>query len=312
MIGKTNAGAGGSGVAMIHVYYKTGTTCSCTNGVISLNSDNSGEYVFLLPKIGDWTVTGTSSSDITKSITVTVARGESKLITLDTLIPPSDRTTYQEVEYLNVIGNTASVPLGIYCGTGIWQYEIEEFTLNEVTSGVLAWNTIGTADGSGMRMKVATPSLLYESYSASPTADLIIGVSQKITLTFKHCRSGHSFTSPYATMHINDIEVARITSTTMLDSKEIYVGWNNDDNGRSSVHAKYGRIIIRHKETEAAEYDIVGDFIPCIERPATSGTDGLPGYFDLVTNTFHQAKQKTNTGKTEVLGVIIAGPAIGT
>ena len=314
MIGKTNAGTGKC-VALIHVYYKAGTSCTCTKGLRVFHSDTSGEYVFLLPETGDWTVAGTSSADVEKSITVTVARGESKLVTLATLIPPSDRTTYQEVEYLQILTRKGNVPLGINSGSGIWQYELESFTPVEFLGAAFTPNIIGShitgSAGPGLHMSQAKPVFWYHGDSgAHPTAaeDLVAGIAKKVTMMFKHCPSGHTFTAPYATLHFDDREIFSLSTAKQLNTNEIFVGWGSDSSSRPGFPAKYGRITIKQKEAEADEFTVVGDFVPCKQR-----SNDLPGFYNLVTNTFKQARAEADASTiADILAAVGTGPAIGT
>lgn len=46
--------------AVIYAHYKPGAVCVCSDGVTTLTAgDTSGDYVFLLPNAGTWTVTAT-------------------------------------------------------------------------------------------------------------------------------------------------------------------------------------------------------------------------------------------------------------
>ena len=61
--------SGGDGVvAFINVTYKAGYTISCSNGITTLTSDISGNYIFALDATGDWTLSlGTKTKTINAS-----------------------------------------------------------------------------------------------------------------------------------------------------------------------------------------------------------------------------------------------------
>lgn len=74
MIGRTNAGGGGTGKAFaaISVAYPAGSVCTCSNGGKTLKAKGtSGSFVFVLPSGGNWTVTATNGTD-TANETLTI------------------------------------------------------------------------------------------------------------------------------------------------------------------------------------------------------------------------------------------------
>lgn len=80
MKGRTNAG-GGSAFAVIDAAYPEGAACSCSNGVRTIQAENdSGQWMFVIPRAGEWTVTVTSG-ETSKSETVNVT--ESKVYSLE-------------------------------------------------------------------------------------------------------------------------------------------------------------------------------------------------------------------------------------
>lgn len=312
MIGRTNAGSSKS-LALIRVLYSAGTTCTCSNGMISYTSDPSGDYLFGLPSAGNWTVTGVDSKGVTKTITYVIARGDAKLVLLDTLIPPEYRATYQEVEYLQILDEVGNIPLGINGGTGIWKYEVENFTPVELTTASHVIGTFISGSSGGSMVAGSTPSLRYGSQNKTSSTTLDFGVAKKLTLVFKAANSGQTYTSPYASLKLDDSEIITSTSIDYLNTGEAIVGWVSDGSTtREGFRAKFGRITIGHKTKEEDEYETVGNFVPCVQRPVAPDTEGLPGYFNLVTNTFMQAKRRYLTTKTDVLLSVKAGPAIGT
>jgi hypothetical protein len=310
MIGRTNAGSSKS-IALIRVLYSAGTSCTCSNGVVTYGSDASGDYLFGLPSAGNWTVSGVDSKGTAKTVTLVIARGDAKLVTLDTMIPPAYRATYQEVEYLQVIHTSGNIPLGINSNTGIWKYEVEGFTPVALDGAIVIGTQIYGTTGGALWINGGRPRIYYgDNTETSPNA-LEQNIAKKLTLTFKDCVPGHSFTSPYASMYLNDSEILTVTSTGRLNSKEITIGWSQDDSITGFL-AKYGIVKISHKDSEAGEYTVMGHLVPCIQRPVAPDTVGLPGYFNLVTNTFEQARFGTSVVKADVVNGVNAGPAIGT
>ncbi len=58
--------------AFIGVTYPEGSTCTCTNGIVTLKTKGtSGSWAFRIPKAGDWTVSCTNG-EYTKSETVSI------------------------------------------------------------------------------------------------------------------------------------------------------------------------------------------------------------------------------------------------
>ena len=71
MIGKTNV-AGMKLFAAISVDYPAGSQLTCSDGTRTFSAENSsGQWVFVIPKAGTWTVTATNGTD-TKSQSVSI------------------------------------------------------------------------------------------------------------------------------------------------------------------------------------------------------------------------------------------------
>ena len=69
-----SSSAGGTGFAVIGVTYPAGSTCTCTNGSITLTAPNtSGQAVFSIPSTGTWTVAATNGSK-TKNQSVSITK----------------------------------------------------------------------------------------------------------------------------------------------------------------------------------------------------------------------------------------------
>lgn len=294
MIGRTNAGSGKS-VALIRVLYNAGTVCTCSNGVITFGSDISGDYLFGLPSAGNWTISGVDGKGVAKSVTLTMAEGDGKLVTLDTMIPPEYRTTYQEVEYLEFSGTGNKrgwVELGMIIA-GSWDFEMENLTLDHpVDSGRCA---LGTANN----------NLFFSYYNdrfrlTSSQSDLI--ASKGFPLSVPHNILIHwssvSESKPVK-LTVDGEEVASISSTRWLaNSPTLRAGYGDGDGYQ--WNGKYGPIKIKQEGT------LVRHFIPCKRR-----SDGMPGYFNLFNNQFTQGSNDGDANLSAVLQVINPGPAIG-
>lgn len=310
MIGRTNAGSSKS-VALIRVLYPAGTVCTCTNGSITYQSDTSGDYLFGLPSTGNWTVSGTDGKQQEKTITYTIAAGDAKLVLLDTLIPPAYRSTYQEVEYLQLANSTqATVPLGISLnGSGIWEFTVDKMTPTDNSSGTLA--IIGASASSGgvnYYTGVVTlgmiPRIAYNVNFVNGTHSYAQNVPKKVQGVFKDSDVA-SAVAPWAALYLDDETApeAKYDSAAAIIAVELSLGRTTTN---YAFGAKYTSLRIRYKTTETGEYTTPGEFIPCIRR-----SDSLPGYFNLVDNTFHQGKKGTVETTADVLTVITAGPGIG-
>lgn len=294
MIGRTNAGSGKS-VALIRVLYNAGTVCTCSNGVITFGSDISGDYLFELPSVGNWTVSGVDSKGVAKSVTLTIAKGDGKLVTLDTMIPPEYRTTYQEVEYLEFSGTGNKrgwIELGMII-EGSWDFEMENLMLDYPTSDQKV--ALGTAND----------NLFFSYYNdrfrlTTSQSDLV--ANKAFPLTVPHNIQIHwssvSESKPVV-LTIDGEEVASSTTTRWLGNKPILrAGYG--DGGGYQWNGKYGPIKIKQEGT------LVRHFIPCKRR-----LDGMPGYFNLLDNQFTQGSNDGDLNLADVLLVINPGPGIG-
>lgn len=309
MIGRTNAGSSKS-VALIRVLYPAGTVCTCTNGSINYRSDTSGDYIFGLPSTGNWTVSGTDGKQQEKTITYTIAAGDAKLVTLDTLIPPAFRSTYQEVEYLQLADNSqANVPTGVNLnGSGIWELTIDQMTPVALATGrrsLLSTHVISSATYyAGILASGMIPAIGYNIGVYNGTHSYAQNVPKKVKAVLKDSEINPG-TAPWAALYLDD-EVtpeAKDDTAGALTVTELFLGRTSAYN---AFGAKYTGIKIKYKAGEADDYDMPGDFVPCIRR-----SDSLPGYFNLVDNTFHQGKKGTSETTADVLTVITAGPGIG-
>jgi len=72
MTGKSNSGSANP-FAAIGVTYPAGSTCTCSNGTITLTAGNTdGRWVFAVPAVGTWTLSCTDGTDSdSKSVSIT-------------------------------------------------------------------------------------------------------------------------------------------------------------------------------------------------------------------------------------------------
>lgn len=293
MIGRTNAGAGKS-VALIRVLYPAGTTCTCSNGTITFGSDISGDYLFSIPSAGNWTVSGVDSKGTAKTITLAIARGDGKLVTIDTLIPPAYRATYQEVEYLrfynsNSIFELGEIPLDVPIVVGSWDFELENLILDEPIAS--SWTVIGDAAGS-MMLTNQNGILKLNSLIASETIPFSTPHNVKI-----HWSSVSSEAKPVS-LTVDNEELASDTNVIIPYDASLYVGTPRND--YYCWYGKYGAVKVKNGGV------LLHHYIPCKRR-----SDGMPGYFDLNSNEFKQGYRGQSGAYADVTQVINCGPGIG-
>jgi len=302
MIGRTNTGAGGgSCLALIRVLYKAGTNATCTNGTITFLSDQSGDYLFLLPVAGTWTITGTSANDVVKTITVTLARGDAKTITIDTLIPPAYRTTYREVEYLQVtntdyFSKKPNLPLEVPIVQGSWTFELEKLWLkNPPIQYAEALNA------GGLALSCPTQYIQLGEPTSAGTMAATKVITTETNLDYTIHWSNDSTEEKPISLTVGGEELFSATSVAGWTYDYPLYAFGNTNTWAAAWPGKYGAI----KATKDGV--LLHHFIP-----SKRISDGMPGYFDLLTNEFKQGYQNTDGTITKVLEVITCGPEIGT
>ena len=120
MKGRTNTG-GGSAFAVIDVTYIAGAICTCSNGTRTMKAkDDSGHWLFVIPKAGVWTVTATYNGG-SKSETVNVSESKAYMVNISELILYYYGNTYDDVT-----GGWKSAGGGEDSGS----FEVEETRLN--------------------------------------------------------------------------------------------------------------------------------------------------------------------------------------
>lgn len=101
--------------ALIHVTYPTGSTCTCTKGTRTLSAkDTSGEYLFLIPESGTWTVSCTDGTETNSQNVVIDHQYQAENIVLSYsifLIDGANYRTegfYKNSDYIQIVGGTYS------------------------------------------------------------------------------------------------------------------------------------------------------------------------------------------------------------
>lgn len=264
MIGKTNVGGGGSGSAWayIAVTYPSGSTCSATNGSVTLSAQGtSGLYVFQIPEPTNtpetWTISCTDGTR-TRSETVSISDHYECVNVL--LIYGRLPVEYQEVEYLESSG-TQYVSIGLI--ENFASYEIDLAYMSLGISGSLA---CGCAHSSAVYLGI---------YS---TAD---GIQYR----YGSMLSSRKNTNTKITVVINNENGQVVEDGVVLGSGTITgsyyfglfcVGRNNGTVSSVSTSRIYACTII-NKTTDTAVYD----FVPCYRR-----ADSVAGFYDLANNVF--------------------------
>lgn len=73
IVRKNNMNGTSASFAIIAVTYPSGSTCTCSNGNITLTDSNTnGQVIFNIPSTGTWTVTATDGTDsVSESVSIT-------------------------------------------------------------------------------------------------------------------------------------------------------------------------------------------------------------------------------------------------
>lgn len=283
------AGGGGHAIAVIRVLYKPGTTSTCSSGQTIMHSNESGDYLFFIPFAGNWTVSGTDSYGTVKISTVTVAVNDMKTVLFDSLIPPSDREYYREVEYLQIKEHAkACVALGMTNRTTedwyikINKYIPEYITNPSATGGIIGndnWNSAGFQAtgrpvGTGYRLAVQTGD------SATTSAVVLSsGVPYSIKLVIK--------SNPEIYVDDGETPVVNVGWEIGRKANQFCVGCNGAYAGMPVNNASPGK----YYSVEIAQANtIVSNYVPCvrIKIPETGVSDNMPGYYDVINNYFYQ------------------------
>ena len=269
MIGKTNVGGGSSNSAWayIGVTYPSGSTCSATNGSLTLNaSGTSGLFVFQIPEPTStpetWTVSCTNGTQ-TKSETVSVTSQYQNIVV--TLTYSRLPVGYQEVEYLEGSG-TQYIVVGAVTFT---DYEIDVVFNNFGVS-----NTSPACGGSGQNtvlqlgFKNTTDyqnKIVYRENSTIYAGNKFI--NEKISL--KYNDASHQVVEDDVVIH---------NSATQNYSGNFCLFCGKSTLGQGNIMS--GRIfscMVINKSTDAAVYN----FVPCYRT-----SDNVAGFYDLANDVF--------------------------
>lgn len=311
MIGRTNAGSSKS-IALIRVTYKANTACTCSNGTITYGADPSGDYLFGIPSEGNWTINGFDAKGTAKTVALTIQRGDGKLVTLDTLIPPDYRTQYQEVDYLRFLPfvemiGYGNVPLGFEAAAGSWDFEIQNVSLLSASRGdanVFKFGESFTmpphwrAGEAGARLGVFNLDTSVRTIELDTKDDVVLTVPH----TYKvHWSSVSSETKP-AVLTVDGVEQSSVSTQRGIGaSTDCRIGQNAYS---YAWCGDYGAIKV------SVNNELVHHFVPCKRV-----SDGMPGYFDLYeqdsTKVFKQGYNQGVGTAQEVLEAIQPGPVFG-
>lgn len=294
MLCKTNAGGGGStsAWAYISVSYPAGSTCSATNGTITLAAKGtSGSYVFQIPQPTStpetWTVSCTNSTQ-TSSDTVSISdHYQCANVLLNYGRLPAE---YQEVEYLTG-GHATSGSNYSYIDTGIIATlssieEIEiEFAIPStyVDTNCYVFGVGSTQIRLGVYCNNGTQKL-YPYYNNYASTNLTFSFGTRYSLKIND--ANHKIIC-------NNTELATISTFPQNGTYSPYLFSLNNMNarygtGRSTIYS----YIKRNNSTN----EIIQDLVPCYRK-----SDNVAGMYDIVNETF-----KVNDGE----GTFTVGPDV--
>ena len=267
MIGKTNVG-GGVGVtawAYIGVTYPEGSTCTATNGTITLSADGtSGKYVFGVPEPlstpETWTVSCTNGVK-TKSAEVELSEQYSfAIVTLRYSRLPEG---YQEVEYLESSGSQY-FNLGMFANLNTTEITLD-FMLLEYAQ---ARAVLGTDNNSTNIVYIGRP----EGNSAP----------FNYSYWYESLRSGTAVINERALAVVNNnngeitengITVGYINMSYNLNTRLYLFGVATN----ALVKARVYSFAMRNKTTDTLIYN----YVPCYRE-----SDSVAGFYDLANNEF--------------------------
>ena len=182
MKGKTNVG-GGSAFAVIDVTYIAGAICTCSNGTRTMKAkDDSGHWLFVIPKAGVWTVTATYNGG-SKSETVNVSESKAYMVNISELILYYYGNTYDDVTggWKSAGGGESSgsfeveetrlnVAVGYHGDRSAFTDKSIELTAYKTLEVEIAWNNTGTGHYPYMGVCSTKPGAT-PSYLASKKID---------------------------------------------------------------------------------------------------------------------------------------------
>lgn len=137
-----NGGVGGKAFAAISVVYPVGSVCTCTKGSKTLRAkDTSGQFLFLIPEVGTWTVSCTDGT---------------RTISQDVVIQRQYQSEHVSLKYTLYLFKSGS---GFVNGFNFGSYTPHP----SASSTALTWK--GTADSAGNGSFNLTPAVDVTPYS---------------------------------------------------------------------------------------------------------------------------------------------------
>lgn len=276
MFGYTNAGGGAvsDAWAYIGVAYPAGSSCSATNGTITLNAQGtSGLYVFNIPQPSStpetWTVSCTDGTR-TKSATVSIdTQYQNAVVTLTYSRLPEG---YQEVEYLEQSSGYEYVIFPNITSTDTqgsfefaWQpksYSRSNFysVMGYISgnSGVASWTT-----GSS-----GSYSIGYKYNSGSAVSSVVTGVKRSIII------------NEITTRSIKENGATLGTCSGYLPTGiAIYYGAVSYD---ATIYYNTSQMQLFEFKRTNNEGTLILDAVPCKRT-----SDNVCGFYDLIGGTFY-------------------------
>lgn len=282
MIGKTNVGGGSASAAWayIAVTYPAGSTCTATNGTVTLSAQGtSGLYVFHVPQPTTtpepWTVSCTDGTK-TKSATVEVSTQYS--VTNVALRYSRLPDGYQEVEYLESSG-TQYIDTGFaFSSSGAnrltTEFDIVYMALqNSYNPSIVGGVTYETSPHYAFPLFRPTGDTAVYSYSASAAyiSDFAIGTKYSAVINDANHKIYH-----------DDVELATIDFSTASNPTETFCLFAARIVGSSSTvgylaNTRIYSFVVKNNSTN----EIIKNLIPCYRT-----SDSVAGMIDLVSGSF--------------------------
>ena len=285
----TNAGGGGaasSAWAYIGVTYPSGSTCTATNGTITLNAQGtSGSYVFLIPQPistpETWTVSCTNGS---KSKSETVSISTQYQVVLVTLRYSRLPEGYQEVEYLYSPNGNCAINTGLGPQLYTEQIEIDFECPEDIRHHVMGFGYSSTPQsGIVYRSEFAdynTINIWYPGNTGGASSqyiplDLTIGTIASVVIN----NSSHNVLVNGVVK--NPSPLASGTWEQVYDTMTIAL-FSFRDWSSTSSYINGGRTkIYKYIRTNLTTGNAVQNLVPCYRI-----ADSVKGMYDIVSGTF--------------------------
>lgn len=275
MVGRTNVGGGGvlNAYAYIGVTYPSGSTCTASNGTITLTAiGTAGAYVFGIPEPTtppeDWTVSCTNGVRSSSVVVTISSQYQVASVRLNYGRLPS---IYQEVEYLESSG-TQYINTGFSLTTSGWyQTEIDAkfkyLYVGQETHGSVIFGTN------------YIPCAAQHQVNASRAAKYFFAGTQV---------NGSASTDDIVTVVINnanhliyenDAQLIAISSGTYnQQDRPIYLfAYNYSNTVEQFANARIYSFGVKNNSTDVQ----IMNLVPCYRI-----SDDEPGMYDMVSETF--------------------------